>query len=205
MKKKKKVRKAYHHGDLRAELLDVAEELLIERGIERFTLRECARRAGVSHGAPAHHFGDAAGLLTELAATSFEALDDLMTSYRQRESSDAFDQFVATGLAYVDYALHHRARFQVMFRSDRLDFTNQRLGEAGGRTYRQLEETLAALPDTKALSLTERASTAWSIVHGFAMLALENEKFSQAQGNDVEQVVETMRRMLHAARPVFSG
>ena len=201
---KKKKRKSYHHGALKDELLDVAEELLVERGIEGFTLRECARRAGVSHGAPAHHFGDATGLLTELAATSFEELDELMTRYRD-EAKDPFAQFVATGLAYVDYALHHRARFQVMFRSDRLDFTNQRLGEAAVRTYRQLEETLAALPATGELSLTERASMAWSMVHGFAMLSLENEKFSQAQGKRTREAVETVRRMLHASRSVFSG
>ena len=54
---------AYHHGDLREALLEAAESVLLEQGVEGLTLRECARRAGVSHGAPAHHFGDARGLV----------------------------------------------------------------------------------------------------------------------------------------------
>ena len=61
----------YHHGQLREALVASGRTLLAERGIRGFTLRECARRAGVSHGAPAHHFGDAAGMLTAYAAQGF--------------------------------------------------------------------------------------------------------------------------------------
>ena len=62
-------RRGYHHGDLRDALLSAGEAELRDRGIEGFTLRSCAKRAGVSHGAPAHHFADANALLTALAAT----------------------------------------------------------------------------------------------------------------------------------------
>ena len=64
----------YHHGDLRAALLRAATGELAENGVERFTLRGCARRAGVSHAAPAHHFGDVTGLLTEVALDAFGGL-----------------------------------------------------------------------------------------------------------------------------------
>lgn len=67
----------YHHGALRDALLAAAESVLNESGLEGFTLRECARRAGVSHGAPAHHFGDARGLLSAFAAQSFDQLEAL--------------------------------------------------------------------------------------------------------------------------------
>ena len=67
-------RRDYHHGDLRRALLDATEALLLESGLETFSLRECARRAGVSHGAPAHHFGDVRGLLTAFATVGFERL-----------------------------------------------------------------------------------------------------------------------------------
>lgn len=200
-------KRGYHHGALREALLEVAEELLEARGVEGFTLRECARRAGVSHGAPAHHFGDATGLLSELTATSFESLLGLMIQYRRESGRDPFGQFVATGLAYVDYALAHRARFQLMFRGARLDFGNERLALAAGRTYEQLEETLKALTPPrgrKALSLDERASLAWSIVHGVATLALENEKLA-ATPKDASGVHDAVRRMLEASRPVFAG
>ena len=69
---------SYHHGALRAALIEAAEALLREDGIESFSLRECARRAGVSHAAPAHHFGDARGLLTACAAAGFNQLADAM-------------------------------------------------------------------------------------------------------------------------------
>jgi len=64
--------RAYHHGDLRKALLDAAREMIEQDGIDAFTLRECARRAGVSHGAPAHHFTDRTGLLTALAVQALE-------------------------------------------------------------------------------------------------------------------------------------
>src|SRR5882762_3071923 len=69
----------YHHGALREALVKAAEDVLRERGLARLTLRECARRAGVSHGAPAHHFKDVTGLLTEVAASGFESLGALMS------------------------------------------------------------------------------------------------------------------------------
>src|SRR5690606_5659937 len=79
---------AYHHGDLRRALLTATEELLEAEGLEGFTLREVARRAGVSHGAPAHHFGDVRGLLSEFTAQSFEQLSATMRRRRARASDE---------------------------------------------------------------------------------------------------------------------
>src|SRR5262249_21793367 len=67
-------REAYHHGALRESLLEAAEGLLAERGLAGFSLREVARRSGVSPAAPAHHFGDSAGLLNAVAIQAFEGL-----------------------------------------------------------------------------------------------------------------------------------
>src|SRR5262245_3431916 len=79
----KRRRDSYHHGDLRAALLKAAEAELAENGIEGFTLRGCARRAGVSHAAPAHHFKDVRAILTELAADGFEKLAELTEQFGQ--------------------------------------------------------------------------------------------------------------------------
>ncbi len=68
--------RAYHHGDLRRALLAAALEAIEESGPAALSLRDLARRAGVSHAAPAHHFGDKAGLLTALAAEGFDLLAD---------------------------------------------------------------------------------------------------------------------------------
>ncbi len=138
--------------------------------------------------------------------TSFTWLDALMTRFREESSRDPYAQFVATGLAYVDYALAHPARFQLMFRNDKRNFTDSRLSEAASRIDRQLEETLGMLSRNGAgggLSLNERAALAWSIVHGFAALTLENERFAKSMGDSPQKPGPSWRRMLLASKDVF--
>src|SRR5262245_45102253 len=84
----------YHHGNLRAALLEAAEAELEAEGIEGFSLRGVAKRAGVSHAAPAHHFGDASGLLTGLAAEGYRRF----VAAQKNASSDGMSQLVAAGL-----------------------------------------------------------------------------------------------------------
>lgn len=100
--------RAYHHGDLRRALLAAALEAIEEVGPTALSLRDLARRAGVSHAAPAHHFGDKAGLLTALAAQGFDLLAQALVQ--------AGDDLLEAGVAYVDFAVRHRAYFEVMFR-----------------------------------------------------------------------------------------
>jgi AcrR family transcriptional regulator len=202
-------RKSYHHGSLREALLHVGEALIEEKGVEAFTLRECARRAGVSHGAPAHHFGDATGLLSELAAIGFEELDALMTRYRHDGSPEPYAQFVATGRAYLDYALHHPARFQLMFRGEKLRLESERLGAAADRTFGQLMDTLSRLPrhgggGEATLTVDEQAGLAWAIVHGVATLTLDNRGFVECVGG-AEHVLAALGKMLGAARGAFGS
>jgi AcrR family transcriptional regulator len=198
----------YHHGALRDALLEVAESVLLDFGVEGFTLRECARRAGVSHGAPAHHFGDARGLLSELTAASFEQLEALMRTYRAKAPPDGYSQFGATGLAYVDYALAHRARFQLMFRSDRMDHSNQRLLDAGKLAYAHLEETLRLVTSEAhppSAGLEAKIALAWSLVHGFSTLMLDNRQFAALIGDDPSRPHRVMADLLLRMRGVFEA
>jgi len=201
-------KKTYHHGALREALLEVGEDLIEEKGVEAFTLRECARRAGVSHGAPAYHFGDATGFLSELATMGFEELDALMTRYREEDGPEPYTQFVATGRAYVDYALHHPARFQLMFRGEKLRLESEKLREAADRTFAQLMETLSMLPPGRggagALNIGEQAGLAWAIVHGVASLTLDNRGFLECVGG-ADRVPVALVRMLQAARDAFGS
>lgn len=100
-------RQSYHHGDLRKAFLDAAVEVIGESGTGAMSLRELARRAGVSHAASQHHFGDKAGLLTAVACQGYELLAEAL---RQ-----AGDELLDVGVAYVDFAVTHRAHFEVMF------------------------------------------------------------------------------------------
>ncbi|PWR07113.1 TetR family transcriptional regulator [Micromonospora acroterricola] len=157
--------RAYHHGDLRRALLAVALEAIEEVGPAALSLRDLARRAGVSHAAPAHHFGDKAGLLTALAAQGFDLLAQTLTA--------AGDDLLAAGVAYVDFAVRHRAHFEVMFRPEFYRADDAELVTAQGRARAALRAGVAALPTRGAPSDTDRdALAAWSIAHGFATLWL---------------------------------
>jgi AcrR family transcriptional regulator len=200
--------RSYHHGELKSALLDAAASVLAEHGLEGFTLRECARRAGVSHGAPAHHFGDVRGLLSAFTAQSFEQLEALTREYQRKAPPDGFSQLLASGTAYVDYALTERARFQLMFRSDRLATSDEHLRRAGHVVFGILQESMARTSSeagAEGVMLPEKTALAWSIVHGFATLMLENAGFaSQTQGNR-DKALALLRKLITLNRPAYES
>jgi AcrR family transcriptional regulator len=170
----------YHHGDLRRQLLAVAEEIILERGVEGFTLREAARRAGVSPAAPAHHFGDARGLLTEVALLGFQDLGRMLERADAAGGGSPARRLAGQAHAYVRFALEHPARFQLMFRDDKLDLANEPFRAAAGHAYRVLERAIRAAsgtPEPQPLSAQAHGllAAAWSSVHGFAHLALSGQ------------------------------
>jgi AcrR family transcriptional regulator len=162
-------------GDLPARLLAATEEILREEGLHKFTLREAARRAGVSHGAPAFHFKDASGLLTAFATEAFKALRALMLAYRAEASKDAASQLLAVGRAYIDYAIAHRPQFQLMFRSDTIRLDDEQFMEASKGAFQQLQDAMTPLlgPGESDAARMSKLMLAWSAVHGFATLYLE--------------------------------
>src|SRR4051812_17717177 len=93
----------YHHGDLRRALIEMALTMLTEEGAWNFTLREVARRAGVSHAAPYNHFADKSALLAELAALGFETLRAQMETAAQRHPRSSRQALIAIGEAYVRF------------------------------------------------------------------------------------------------------
>jgi AcrR family transcriptional regulator len=108
----------HHHGNLRAALLSAAREIIAESGVEGLSLREAARRAGVSHAAPKHHFGNLAGLLAALAVEGFDLLGSEMD--RQIETAGghfcAVKRLNAVGLGYVAFAARYPEHFRIMFK-----------------------------------------------------------------------------------------
>lgn len=174
---RKPKRAAYHHGDLRQQLLTVAEQIILERGVDGFTLREAARRAGVSPAAPAHHFKDAKGLLTEVALLGFREFGDALEAADRAGGPDPARRLREQAIAYVNFALKHPARFQLMFRDDKHDDTNVEFKSAAARSYGILEGAIRAATHTPPdRELTPQSHglllAVWSIVHGFSHLAL---------------------------------
>jgi AcrR family transcriptional regulator len=171
----RKVRnKRYHHGDLRAALLRTVGEIIAERGVSDVSLREVARRAQVSHGAPAHHFRNKAALVTAFATQGFDqmvAAIEALPAHRDARSGP--EELAGTGKGYVRFALAHPAHFSIMFDSAELDESDPTLTEAGNRAYGLLTRAIERCVREGRLS-PDRVGPAtiasWSLVHGFASL-----------------------------------
>ncbi|MEA2500686.1 MAG: hypothetical protein QOD01_797 [Actinomycetota bacterium] len=149
----------YHHGDLRRVLLEEAVASLRESGPAALSLRDLARRAGVSHAAPAHHFGDKRGLLTAVAAEGFRRLSaSLGATY------EATRDVAEVGVAYVTFAVEERPYFDVMFRPDLYDPDDPELVAA--------RPASGAALYGPAATVSEAGIAAWSLVHGLATLGL---------------------------------
>lgn len=158
--------KPYHHGDLRAVLLLAAEAELAERGIEAFSLRSVAKRAGVSHAAPSHHFGDTGGLLTALAAQGYQQFLAAQGAREAQAAVDAQARLVAAGLGYVDFALQRPALFRLLFGSTRPDYGNADLQRAAEAAYQHLVDLVQAAGGRT----TADEALVWATAHGLADL-----------------------------------
>jgi len=181
-------RRAYHHGALRVALLEAAEAVIAERGIDGFSLRETARRAGVSPSAAAHHFGDARGLLTALAAEAFRRFGDALEAADVGDSR--LERVRSQGIAYVRFAIAEPAKFDLMWRYALLDRSDP---EASRRAFAMLDRVVRGEEGVERGQhdpSVAPAIAAWAMVHGFARLALDGA-FGTAPA-DAERVVRDL-------------
>ncbi|UPG96060.1 TetR/AcrR family transcriptional regulator [Luteibacter aegosomatissinici] len=158
----------YHHGNLRSALLTAAETILQRDGLAGLTLRAAAREAGVSHAAPAHHFRDLTGLLTELTADGYDRL-----AARLEAAGGEGPRRWDPARAYVAFGVENPALFQLMFQSDRLDNTNTHLIEARMRALGVLAGARAIPLENPTLDDLGKVVAGWSLVHGFTQLLLD--------------------------------
>lgn len=160
----------YHHGDLPSALLSAAGEILEKQGLEALSLREAARRAGVSHNAPYRHFPDRESLLAQLAAQGFRDLGAALAGKQGRDM----------GEAYVRFALAHPNRFRLMFGGKVEPKRHASLEGASRATYEVLVSAFRAQPSVAEPEKV--AAAAWSLVHGLAHLLLEGHFVKDAAG-----------------------
>ena len=187
----------YHHGDLRAALLAAAEVELAEAGIEAFSLRQVARRAGVSHAAPTHHFGDVQGLLTALAAEGYRRLLATQAAHEARAAPDARAQLVAAGVGYVDFAMTSPALFRLLFGSSRPDYADPDLRDAADAAYGHLVAQVGA---AGGRDLTDVAAV-WATAHGLADL-LATGRLKALESLDEAARLAAIRAVIARALPV---
>jgi AcrR family transcriptional regulator len=177
---------AYHHGDLRAELLRAAGEILEKQGPEGIVLREVARQAGVSHNAPYRHFPSREALLAALAAEGF-----MEFGQRMQAQTGA-----AMGEAYVAFALERPQRFRLMFGGVVKLGSDPALARAATGAYAGLVAAFRARGDVADPETA--AAAAWSLVHGLALLLLDGH-FPQATSGGAQRA-EFIRRVTGAIR-----
>lgn len=154
----------YHHGNLRRAVLDAALAVIAEGGPDGLSLRQLATRIGVSHGAPAHHFGDRAGLLTAVAVEGYELLGDALEAARQNGG------FLEVGLAYVQFAIDHPAHFQVMYQPTLYRSDDPAVLAARARAASALYASATTIG--AAAPATDVGLAGWCLMHGFATLWL---------------------------------
>lgn len=197
---------AYHHGDLRKALLDAADKVLQTQGLQGFTLRACARAAGVSHTAPKHHFGDVRGLLRALAERGFERLVERLRMELSLAGTQLEAQMFATAKAYVEFAQTYPEHFRIMFRSDLIDFDMQAPPDAVLETFTELTNVILrqrgdapiAVQDViadKPAALVNDIILGWCHVHGYAHLALEGQLTMIAEDGQLGHLEQSARRL----------
>jgi AcrR family transcriptional regulator len=167
---------AYHHGDLREALITAGRSLLDEKGLTGFTLRECARRAEVSHAAPAHHFKSIDDLLAEIARRGFVQLVETMTAEATRAKPDPASRLVAQGVGYMAFAAAHPMVFRLMFHRETDRFQTAEL-VAAAKHARSLHFAAieAAIPHAPKDVKIRMSDFALATVHGFITLLLERQ------------------------------
>jgi AcrR family transcriptional regulator len=165
-----KAKHAYHHGDLKRALIATAVKAIAKHGVDSVSLRELAARAGVSPGAPYHHFPNRDELLASIAAEGFARLEARLIAARDAAPDNASARLEALGLAYVTFAVSSPGYFRVMFHGVSKTFGPT---EAGLRAFHLLRDAVVACQEAGQApqgDLTALVLIAWSAVHGFATL-----------------------------------
>jgi AcrR family transcriptional regulator len=190
----------YHHGDLRRALIEASLALIAEEGFSALTLREVARRAGVTHAAPYRHFPDKEALLAAVAEEGFRTMAALMRERMDKESGP-LERLGACGVAYVLFAVQHPAHFRVMFGPH---FSKPRdhegLAKEGGTAFGLLVQSIVQGQEAGLLLEGEPmplALMAWSQVHGLASLLVDGQLEQALQkGATAEQLAHLQTRLL---------
>jgi len=202
----------YHHGDLRRVIVRAALEILSETQSLDFSLRELARRAGVSHNAPYKHFADKRELLSAVSAAGFEMLTERMAREIGRHGN-ARDQLFAMLRAYIDHGVENPALYSLMFGGYLSGPSHARpaieLAEAE-KTKALLAGVIAAgglgraIPDTNKRKIAGAILACWSLVHGLTLLLADGlvgpKKKAGALG---DSLVQGMLNGLAAELPIL--
>lgn len=180
---------------LAAALRAAAAQVIIDRGLGAFSIREVARRAGVSHAAPGYHFGDSQGLLTALAIEGFETLHREMQA-AVSGVSDPIEQLTLIGRAYVRVATQFPAHCEVIFREDVINAENADYERVSLQAFGLLETTVQAIADAHNhdLPVVTAARLCWSAMQGLVELQAKMARLDKLLGQETLSIEDTAER-----------
>jgi AcrR family transcriptional regulator len=185
----------YHHGDLRRALLEAASDLVKEKGPAGVTLREAARRAGVTHAAPYRHFADKEALLAELAEEGFVRLRAEIEQAIEGVAPDALLETL--GVMYVRFARTNPSQFRVMFGAEMGDKRRYpSLMRADQAVFDLVCDAIRKMQDAALMAAGNPARLGlvhWSMLHGVAALVVDGQM--ERAGVRDEQIDEFARRV----------
>lgn len=194
--------KPYHHGDLRRALVDTAAAMLREEDGWQFTLREVARRAGVSHGAPYKHFPDKGALLAELAAQGFDQLRETLVAATTPRPPSQGTAILDAARTYVRFGVDNPSLYRLMFGAVARDAGSVHLGERAMAAFGILVSLIEQGQDEglfRRRAVAGQVAACWGLVHGLTMLAIDGLLLPEKVGTDpIEGALATMLEGLKA-------
>jgi len=182
---------AYHHGDLRAALLDAALGVLEEDGATALSLRAVARRAGVSPAAPYRHYADREALVSAVGAIGYRELAERLGAAHPAPSTP--DQLADVAVAYVWFALDRPALFRIMFGEPCDRDNDERVAATAAVTLYLREIVARCFPGSDPEAL---APAIWALVHGLAFLFLDGKLEAPTREAVAERVTGAIRALL---------
>ncbi len=194
--------RAYHHGDLRAALVDEAAAMISENGAASVTMRAIGSRLGVSRGAPYRHFADKTALLVAVAVEGFKRLNRRLDASSAAASPSGVERLRRMGEQYVRFALEHPAHYRLMYGKEALERQDQpELRKAAGALLDHLVEVIRVHQQRGEIEGGDpraRAYVAWSAVHGLASLLIERQIAPKVDVDDL--IRQTTRTVLDGMR-----
>jgi AcrR family transcriptional regulator len=192
-------RTRYHHGDLRQALIDAAVELLAEADISSLSLRQVARRVGVSHAAPYRHFADKEALLAVVAEEGFRTFTEYLQTAVDAAADDPIQQFLGCGQAYVRYALENPTHYRLMF-SDFSFYENrfESLNAVADGSFEVIVNVITTGQKQGFFRAGEArtiALGAWTQVHGLALLLLAGRLGTQSS-EAIDHMTDALGRIM---------
>jgi AcrR family transcriptional regulator len=193
--------KPYHHGDLGPALVRASTDIIQESGASALSLRAVARRLGVSHAAPGHHFADKRALFAAVAARGFGELEQAMRAATEKAGSQPLARLEASGVAYVRFAAENPELFRLMVGRELYASDSLELKHAADTAFQVLvNEARSSLGDASEERLRLVTISAWSLVHGLAMLWLDGRlKRAAATPDALEEIAREVTALVGKA------